>query len=295
MEKYNLIVSSKNRDKKEPISNFTVRLEKPLIAYDNEYFTINMVHFHTIKAFYAIQDGLNNHFQIVYRFKDTGIIESVDDIYLFKGNYDVFTLQQHFLSFLAFKDAFSIEYEESTNKYIYTDIRETPTTDVFIKCINSGILLGFDDGEENRIDYAGTYSTKFINVSGYENMMINIGGNIEIENSITNISSSTFKHSSILGILSVSHIIPMDSIIYENTDGGINYNHKVHNKIIDHFTLSITNENGVIFPQMSDYLITLQITKCNKTNDMTAINIKLEDIAILMTATMEKLNIIDMD
>ena len=284
-EKYNIIVSSKNRDINESISNFTIKLEKPLVATEDEYFTVNMIQFNAIKAFYAVQHNLNSDFQIIIKY-DTEPDE-VYELFIPQGNYDVYTLQSTLADKIVVSGSMSIEYDEVLNKFLFKDVLEQEGYSVYLKCINSGVFFGMENGVETLITSDGVYSSKFINVSGYENMIINIGG-VEIENSVTNIHNKTFQHSKILGIIPVNHIVPMDSITYDNIDGGINFNYKIHNKMIEYFNLSITNEDGIVFPQMSDYLITLQFSKHSVHNELKSMNRKLEDIAIFMTALMQK-------
>jgi len=296
-DKYNLIISSKNRSSDETISNFTVRLEKPIVVSDNEYLTVNMTQFNCIKSFYAVQYELNSDYNIIIKLN--GVVDQEIELFIPEGNYDVYTLKDYFNhSDFIFNEFITAEYSERLNRFIFKNkysVGENEEYEVYLKCINSGVFFGMENGVEMLITELGTYSTKFINVSGYESLIIQISGGLEIDNSITNINNKTFQHSKVLAIINVNDITPMDSIIYNNMDGGINFSHKVHNRIIEYFTISITNEDGTVFPQMADYLMTLQFTKHIDNNYLKTIDKKLEDIAYFITAFIEKSGMIDDD
>eukprot|EP00961_Rhodomonas_salina_P201255 2714829-Rhodomonas_salina.1 len=219
--------------------------------------------------------------------KADGEEDQIYELFIPQGNYDVFSLRDTIAEKVVVMGTLDIEYDEKLNKFLFKDILLQEGYSVYLKCINSGVFFGMDDGVENLISPEGVYSTRFINVAGYENMIIHIGGEIDIDNSITNIINKVFQQSQILGIIPINDIVPMDSIIYNNADGGINYNYRIHNKIVSYFTLSITNENGVVFPQMSDNLLTLQFSRHSVKNEMLAINKKLDDICVFMTYMME--------
>lgn len=289
-EKYNLIISSKNRTTNESISNFTVKLEKPLICNNDEYFSVNMIQFNAIKSFYAVQHNLNSDFQIII--KNHVEPDLIYELFIPEGNYNVLSLQEILAEKFIVLNTISISYNDVLNKFLFKDVLEQDGYDVYLKCINSGVFFGFENNVEMLITPEGTYSTKFVNVAGYENMIINIGG-IDIENSVTNIYNSKFQHSKILGIIPVNNIIPMDSIIYDNIDGGKNFKYKIYNQTIEYFNLSITNEDGIVFPQISDYIISLQFCKHSKMNYEKTMDKKLEDIAIFMTALMEKAGMLE--
>ena len=111
------------------------------------------------------------------------------------------------------------------------------------------------------------------------------------ENSISNFKSNTFQYSKILGILPVADVMPMDTISYNNIDGGMNYNYKIHNKKISFLNLSITNEDFVEFPQISDYILTLQLIKHRKIDELSLVNKKLDDLNSFVTYIMSQMNI----
>lgn len=289
MEKYNLIISSANRLSTDSISNINVDLEQSLIARDDEYFTVNMIQFNTIKAFYAVQKDLNSNFQVILYNNQSEVFDTIDNE-IPEGNYNVFTLKDTIASQTL--NNIQIEYDSKLNKYIFKKI-VNPLYTVYLKCINSGVFFGLENGVQYLITDEGMYSSKFINISGYENMVINISGDIDIENSITNISNPTYVQSQILGIIPIANVAPMDTISYNNCDGGINYNYKIHNRYIRNLKIQITNERGVEFPQISDYLLSLQFIrhkKDNSSNVLTEINKKLEDIAYFLTHLIKMLS-----
>ena len=278
MEKNNIIISSKNRLSDESVANITITLPKTLVAKENEYFSVNMVQFNSIKGFYSVQKDLNSNFKVFIYDGDEEYLEL--DMEIPEGNYDVYTLRDKIASKTF--NTIRIEYDKFLNKYIFYNIYNNPDFSVKIMCINSGVFFGLENNIEYLVPVDGFYSTKFVNISGYEHLIIHISGDVNIENSISNVSNNKFNQSQILGIIPVSNIAPMDTISYDNNDGGVNFNHKIFNKQITTLKIFITNENGVVFPQLSNYLLTLQITKNtinNTENLLSGINQKLEDIA----------------
>jgi hypothetical protein len=58
----------------------------------------------------------------------------------------------------------------------------------------------------------------------------------------------------------------MSTIKYDNQDGGANFRYKVLNDKIPKFTIKVVNENGDIFPQFTDWVLSLKFEKIKKTN-----------------------------
>ena len=90
MEKYNIILSSKNKPSYQSISTFTINFEKPYIAAEDEYFSLNMIHFNTVKAFDAVKTGLNSDCDLILR--QDGEYDSYFDFHIPEGSYDVLIL-----------------------------------------------------------------------------------------------------------------------------------------------------------------------------------------------------------
>ena len=261
MNKNNVIVCSKNRrvENVSP-SSVDIELSTPLKCADNEYFTVNIQSFNMIKSFYSIQNGLNNKFFIVMKGENGNYVEEFIR-YIPEGNYNVGSLLIK-LKELCF-GLVNIEYDRVLNKFKYTKLETSDDYniegyDMYIRCENCGIILGFHDGVEKLIN-TETISDYFVNVSGYTSLILKLGG-LSMSSSYINMVSSKYDISRMIGIVDIASVMPMDSIIY-NSDLGDGGKYKITDKIISRFSIDIVNENNVIFPQMSDYILNLVFEK----------------------------------
>lgn len=263
MEAVNIIISSKNRIKNDTNSSVSVKLDNDILIQPDEECYVNMTSFNMVKSFYACQSGLNDNFKVF--FKSGGSIVQTYDIYLSQGNYSVKTLLEEIK--VKCPALFDISYDVKLNKYLY---KNNTFFDVYIKPINAGVFLGFENGTEYQILAAGTYSSKFINVAGYTHMIIKMDGEINIDNTISNIYSQTYIIDKVLGIFSLTDVAPMSTIKYDNQDGGVNFRYKIINDKIPKFTIKIVNEDGNIFPQMTEWVLSLKFEKVKKQNKQIA-------------------------
>lgn len=258
---FNVIISSKNRAQNETNSSVVVKMKEDFYVDNDEELYVSMSSFNMIKSFYACQSGLNNHFQVIFRLPGEEVAIEVFDRYIPDGNYDVTSLRNEIKS-LTNNGLFDISYEPRTNKYLYKNLFQ-PSFEVYIKPITAGIFLGFENNTEYLISAQGTYSTKFINMSGYTTMIIKMEGDISIDNTISNVTSSDYIYDKILGVLSISDVAPMDSITYQD-DSSLLFKHKINNKKIPSFNIKIVNENGQQFPQMADWIMMLKFDRVKK-------------------------------
>lgn len=269
MSRTNVVILSKNRANEgqgpnggETASHVDVSLSNALTCADNEYFTINVSSFHMIKSFYAIQNNLNNKFFIILEKQDgTQFDEFVR--YIPEGNYDVRTMLKT-LQELCF-GMMTVEYDRKLNKFSYTRLElesdggeeNIADFDMYIKPIDSGLVLGIDNNTKKFIDYTPTLSDYFVNISGFASLLINLNG-LSIANNYIN-HTDEFAISKMIGIIDIASVSAMDSIIY--TDACNTYKYKINDKIIKEFAITITNEDGKAFPQMSDYIANVLFEK----------------------------------
>jgi hypothetical protein len=284
-----IIISSKNRNESEKQSFIRVNLPTALNVETDEYFTIKILSFNMIKAFYAVQEDFNDEFHIIIRNPSTNDIIGEPLIKkILPGNYNALTLMD-MLNALC-KDYIAVEYDKKINKYFFDGL--DPDNNVCLKPINCGLLVGFEDGIEQVFnDEIGVYSDKFINVSGYTTMMLKISGNIDIQNTFSNIKNKSIVNDKILGILSLTDVQPM-SIIEFNNKMSDDFTFEIKNNQIDYFNIEITNENGNHFPQLADYILTLQIKKIKKNKDVFSdMLVLLNQISYYLLKMMQYLNI----
>ena len=259
----NIIISSKNRVSNDTNSSVSVKLDNDIFIRQDEECYVNMTSFNMVKSFYACQTGLNDHFQIIAK-NPISNDEAIDNYYISEGNYDVKTLMLEIMRITkSIENLFQIGYDSKLNKYVYKNLFQ-PTFDIYIKCINAGVFLGFENGVEYQISSEGTYSSKFINVSGYTHMILKIEGEMNIDNTISNIYDKIYKTDKVLGIFSLTDIVPMGTIKYDNQDGGVNFRYKILNDKIPKFTIKIVNEDGNVFPQMTEWVLSLKFELVKK-------------------------------
>lgn len=278
---YNVVVSSKNKKAQDTNSSMLIKFKEDIFVENDEELHVCMSSFYTLKSFYACQAGLNNHFQVIFRFPDENENIEVFDIYLPEGNYNVATLKDEIRR--QTNQMFEMEYYSKTNKYLFKNMFQ-PIYSVYIKPINAGIFLGFENGVEYLIlkpEQGGTYSSKFINISGYTSMILKIEGDVSVDNTISNIDNTDFKYDKILGILSINDVAPMDSIRYEDTNGCM-FRHKINNKKIPSFSIKIVNEDGVEFPQMAEWIMMLKFEVIKKDTSMSKMEMLLENMNYMM-------------
>ena len=185
---------------------------------------------------------------------------------------------------------FGIEYIPRLNKYLYKKLVQVNVNnpdaivfDVYIKPITAGIFLGFENGVEYLITEQGTYSSKFINLSGYTSMIVKMEGDASLDNTISNISNKEFVYDKILGIFNIADVAPMDSIRYEDSDGCM-FRHKINSQKIPSFKIKIVNEDGVQFPQMADWIMMLKFQKVRKSDAMVKVESLLDNMNYMMSS-----------
>lgn len=288
MDTFNIVISSKNKYDGDTNTSLTVKLKDDIYIGNNEELYLCMQTFNMVKSFYACQNGLNDHFQVLFKLPNEPAVIETFDRYLSQGNYNINTLMQE-IKDLTNNALFSISYNSKLNKYLFKNVFQ-PAFEVYIKPITAGVFFGFENGVENKILASGTYSSSYINVSGYETMIIKMGGDMNIENTVSNLQDKEFAFDKVLGVLNINDIAPMDSIIYQDA-GNCMFRHKVNNSKISSFTIQILDEKGDKFPQMSDWILTLKVEKIMKNNDFMMTERLLQDINYYLSSIYLYLNI----
>jgi hypothetical protein len=294
-----VLISSKNKTKdSDNNAEVSVKLDDMYFNKPADEMYVCMNQFHTIKSFYACQTGLNDYFQVIYRIPGEDIAIKTIDIYLPEGNYDINTLKKQ-IQIETNNALFDISYVPRLNKYLYKkkvavnpnpELENPFEFDVYIKPVNASVFLGFENGVEYKILEEGIYSSKIINLSGYTSMIIKLGGDVNIENTVSNIYDNEYNFDKIMGILNISDVAPMDSILYED-NGSCMFKHKVNNAKISEFSIQIVNEDGVEFPQMSDWILVLKFEKTKAQKDLQEVKDLIEDANFFLASFYSFLNI----
>jgi hypothetical protein len=262
MNKSNVIICSKNRKITDvSSSSVNVNLNIPLKCSEKEFFTVSVSSFNTIKSFYSIQNGLNNKFFIVIK-GENGAYNEDFVRYIPEGNYNVKTLLVK-MKELCF-GLVNVEYDKVLNKLKFMRVENSIEYDInnydfYIRCENCGVILGFDDGVEKLITVEPVFSDKFVNISGYFSLILKLGG-LSMTNSYINMTYDDYGVSRMIGIIDVASVMAMDSIIF-NGDSGERGQYLINEKIISNFSIDIVNENNILIPNMSDYVLNLVFEK----------------------------------
>lgn len=266
MNKNNVLICSKNRSINDSPSNITVNLDNDLICNEDEYFTVKINSFNMIKSFYSVQPGLNDEIRL-YLYLN-GVVDEAYIRYIPYGNYNVNSLID-VLKLVFIDDIISVDYDKRLNKFLFKR-KQNEISDLYdaisIVCINSGIIMGLNNNEELFINFNGVLSPNFINISGYEMMLIKFGGNVSIDNTYTNLINQFYLPSQVIGIINIQQYMPMDSIMLNNTNDNDANTFMIKSKKIHSFTIQIVNENDIEFPQMSNFFLSLCFEKHTNKN-----------------------------
>lgn len=285
---FNVVISSKNRITNDTNSSVTVKLKEDIYVNTDEELYVCMQSFNMVKSFYACQTGLNDHFQVLFKLPNISTPVETFDRYISPGNYNINTLMLE-IKDLTNNALFGITYDSRLNKYLYKNLFQ-PVFEVYIKPITAGIFLGFENGVEYQILASGTYSSKYINISGFSNLIIKITGDVNIENTVSNIYSNDYSFDKILGILNVGDVAPMDTIMYED-NGSSMFKHKINNSKVSTFNIQIVNELGTEFPQMTEWILVLKLEKVKPKNEFAMIENLLTEINFYLSSMYLYLNI----
>lgn len=243
---FNFIISSIAKLPDETNNRISVQLNEPIYIKDGEECEICMKLFHTTKTFYSVIDGVNNTFKIVvYNNNQNHQGEILHDwsIVIPEGNYNIKTLYNE-LKILCF-EKIDIAYDSRLNKFLFTNAHQG-NNHTHLESGNAGSFLGFNDNTIIHFDNitSSHYSDKPVNLSGFDNIIISLSGNMALDYTYTNIKNASgdniVKVDRILGIIPINEVQPMDTIKLEG--GACEYKSIILNKVIDRFDISITNE-----------------------------------------------------
>ncbi|HEY9705584.1 MAG TPA: hypothetical protein V6C58_24310 [Allocoleopsis sp.] len=243
---FNFVISSIAKMPDETNNRVSVQLNEPIYIRDGEECEVCMKLFHTTKTFYSVIDGVNNTFKIVvYNNNQNHQGEILHDwtIVIPEGNYNISTLFNE-LKILCF-EKLAIAYDSRLNKFLFTNAHHG-NNHTHLETGTAGAFLGYDDNTTIHFDdiTSSHYSDKPINVAGFDNIILQMGGNLALDYTYTNLKNTKgdniVKIDRILGIIPISEVMPMDTIKLEG--GACEYKSLLVNKVIDRFDIIITNE-----------------------------------------------------
>jgi hypothetical protein len=268
MEKINLYINSKNRDKNDNINHINISLPNGLLSCNiDEYFILNVNSFYTCANWYNCTSK-NNSCKFIVKDNDDNIVETFD-IKLPIGNLNVLQILSILNNILV--NHVLITYDSISNKFTFTR-KHQPSPNEFIiilECINCGNFIGFDNGTNIEITHEGVLSQNKINVITLKAINIKVQGDINMINStIDNFSSSRFQPNDII-FHKVIDTKSNNVLGYKNNDASNNFNYVLSNNNsgqINFFSLLILDQDLVLIDDIDDYFLHLQFIKMKKQN-----------------------------
>lgn len=264
-KKYNLFLTSKNRDKNEPIYNFNLYLKNQILISKNEIINVNVMSFSMLNSMYNVNSTTqNNTFTIRKTQLDGTTLINNTTITIPYGNYSVLTLRDTINSLLnaAGLNNISLTYNTPTNTYTYanTDL----TKRYFLIPLNMTKLLGVSTMTE-----INSLTGSYVNMVNYEQIILRCPSlDYEYLNQ-ENIrdKSSTFLSSDILFTINKGDTQPFKIISYKNEDAGTSYSYNIKNKDISVLNLQLYNENDEPIYDAPDFLLEIQFIVMERNDD----------------------------
>ena len=268
MEKINLYINSKNRDKNDNINHVHINLPNGLLyCNSDEYFILNVNSFYTCANWYNCT-AKNNACKFIIKDNDDEIVETID-VKLPIGNINVLQIASVLNNLLT--NHIIITYDSISNKFTFTR-KHHPSPNAFViilQCINCGNFIGFDNETETEITHEGTKSKNKINVITLRAINIKVNGDINMINStIDNFSSEAFIQNDII-FHKVIDTKSNNVLGYKNSDASNNFNYVLstnNSGQINSFSLSILDQDLNYIEDIDDYFLHLQFIKMKKQN-----------------------------
>lgn len=260
----NVFISSKYRQNiSETSYDFTAYYPSGIISCrENEELKVNIINFHCPNTMYNINDN-NNKILIILKNK---ITEELQNEYIFTlttGNYNVYELRDHINNLCT--PYITLSYNKNRNTFIFTDILNNETNNIYLKA-PFGKYLGLEDDIEYNLNVPQE-SVKPVNLVSFNKLIINCqelqfsGGSLE------NIDEVGFEISNIFFWVSRQDVANMSEIQYSNEDGGDSFNYALQNKFIDNMRFVITDENYRLITDLPDWTMILQFSIEEKSNN----------------------------
>jgi len=278
-KKYNLFISSKNRDINDKIYDFNIYLKNQIIIGANEGININVMSFSMLNSMYNVNSITKNNTFIIKKTDTDGVSNPVyTNIIIPYGNYSVLTLKDTINSLLITNGLSNIylSYNVPTNSYTYTN--NNLTYKWFLIPSSCSKLLGISTTTE----ITNNYTSSYVNMVNYDNIIIKCKSLIFESLNQDNIKDkqNSLNVSDILFWTTKTDVEPFQMINYKNEDAGTSYSYNITNKNISILQLQLYNEYDELIVDAPDYTIELQLIVYEK-NDAIFKEIGLQSLSIL--------------
>lgn len=264
-KRYNLFISSKNRDSNEKVNDFTIYLKNQIIVNKNEVININITAFSMLNSMYNINSISKNDTFVIRKTEADGItLVSNTLISIPYGNYSVLTLRDT-INNLCNSINISLVYNIPTNTYTFRNTN-IGTYRWYIIPNNNNKILGIS----SIVEITNNYTSSFVNMVNYDQIIIRCPSlnfenlnqdNLRDKNNNLNISDIIFW-------INKSDIEPFRVITYKNEDANTSYSYNITDTNISNIQLQLYNENNEPITDASDYIIEIQIIISDKNTDI---------------------------
>ena len=259
----NCFISSKNKSSTEKASNWICNFPSGMIHADtNKGLKLNVMSFHIQNNFYNIKD-YNNKFEILI-YNNIEVLDTTVQMSITPGNYSVYEFQDFINSICS--GYFELYYNHIRNKYSIISTYPDNTFTLYLRCLNSGIFFGCQNGVEVLIKDIFEELPYNCSMTSFDKIVVNaLGLNVE-KASVENLgySDPLFEKSSIL-LWSSRSDVPINGMVkYDNTDSGNSFSYYLYDTDVNSFNIVLTDENGIELTEALDYTMLLQFTVYEK-------------------------------
>lgn len=230
---------------------------------DNQGLRINLVAFSCINSF-----NNTNQYNSTFRVVKTNLNDSVLQVIKFDipyGNYNVYTFRDYINSVCS--TYFTISYNAISNSYSILRTLVDSTVKIKINMDSAGVFFGIPNGTLVTLSNITAYNTSFVNMTGWNKIIMRVKGVQFKDPAIDNVNASKFEESEILFWMSRMDKYPFCELAYNDEDNGDLFNYKIHNRQVQNIVISFTDEYNNVITDMPDWKAVIQFEKYEKSND----------------------------